>query len=273
MPSVSKAYSKSVTSRFSSAAATYNRHANVQLKTAARLMSILQKTRDVQSILEIGCGTGILTKMLSQKFPAAAIDATDISSGMILQSQKHLKAWKNIRWITGDFREMRNSGKYDLVISSSALHWITPLDKTLRMINDLLDRDGILAFGIMLRGTLAELHRARKETAPRKAVQQQLPTRMKVASLLEKTGFRIIKMHNKKYRPVFRSAALLLKSLHEQGVTGGPFTARRKHLTRGELAQLVFYYDKHCNCRGGVFATYEVLHVLARKTLAKSSRV
>jgi len=259
---------KSIAARFSAAADTYDNHAAVQSRTASQLINLLAAKLSAKSILEIGCGTGILTKKLAKRFPFARICATDISDGMIRHAREHFKPPKNISWLTGDFRESRNLGTFDLVISSSALHWITPLSRTFRKISALISKDGTLAFGIMLKGTLAEVHTARRKVVPSKKARKQLLPENKVLTLLKASGLTILKKHRAIYRNVFKSGRLLLRSLHEQGVTSGPFASGQTPLNRRELEKLVSYYDKHYKCTDGVYATYKVLFVLAtRKTL------
>ncbi|MDD4870692.1 MAG: methyltransferase domain-containing protein [Kiritimatiellae bacterium] len=257
---------KSVASRFSAAADTYNRHADVQSKAASRLIRLIDNNPAIKSILEIGCGTGILTAKLAKKFPSARICATDISKGMILESKKQLKSQQNIKWITGDFRELPGLGRFDMVTSSSSLHWIPPLDTTFQKVQTLLKKNGIFAFSMMVKGTLAELHTARKRVVPSKRVSKQLPAQKEILNSLKRCGLKIIHKYNETCRVTFKSASCLLKSLHEQGVTGGPFASGKTPLNRSDLARLVSYYNTHYKCSGGsVFATHKVLYVVAKE--------
>ena len=256
---------KSIASRFSAAAGTYDNHAGVQARVASQLTALLGTDRPVGSILEVGCGTGLLTKKLARIFPSAQICATDISSKMIFNAQKHFRSKKSILWIAGDFREVLDLGRFDLIVSSSALHWITPLEKTFRKISSHLKKNGLLVFGIMLKGTLAELHEARRNTVPAKAVQKELPPEKEVLNALKAARLQIVRKQRATYRDFFRSGAHCLKSLHEQGVTGGPFSSGRTPLTRSELTELVSYYDKNYKCVDGVYATYNVLYIVAEK--------
>jgi len=200
---------KSVASRFSAAANTYNRHAGVQSKAVSRLIRLLDHKSAVKSILEIGCGTGILTAKLADKFSLAQIYATDISRGMILESQKQLKSRQKIKWIVGDFRELSGLGKFNMVISSSSLHWIVPLRTTFRKIYGLLEKGGTFAFSIMLKGTLVELHTARVKVAPSKKVIRQLPVQKEIMTYLKQCGLDIIHKQVEIYHCVFLNLQML----------------------------------------------------------------
>mgnify|MGYP001592734018 CR=1 FL=1 len=263
---------QTVAGRFSAAAGTYNRHAIAQSSAASNLMKLLPRRHAVRSILEIGCGTGILTAKLAKRFPSAGIHAADISREMILEAKKRLVGSRTIKWIARDFRELRLKPGFDLITSSSSLHWITPLDRTFRKASRLLKKDGLLVFSMMAKGTLAELHESRRRIAPAKKPTKQLPRVSDVLNNLKDAGLDVCFQSRKTYRATFKSAANLLKSLHEQGVTGGHFASGSKQLNRGELERLVSYYDRHYKCPGGIVASYEVLYVAAKKTEKMLSR-
>ncbi|MCL6586559.1 MAG: methyltransferase, partial [Anoxybacillus sp.] len=63
--------------RFSERANTYDQFANVQKKMAHELMARI--SRPPKTILEIGCGTGYLTKLLYDAYPHAQLTAIDIA--------------------------------------------------------------------------------------------------------------------------------------------------------------------------------------------------
>ena len=63
---------QNVNRHFSKAAAEYDRYACVQKKMAQRLIQKIQLERPPQHILEIGCGTGCLTRELAERLGAKA---------------------------------------------------------------------------------------------------------------------------------------------------------------------------------------------------------
>lgn len=73
-------------------------------------------------VLDLGCGTGTISKRISEKFPNSDITCVDIASNMIeiakFKLQNHpLKSFK-----IGDFSNISFDEKYDVVVSSLALH-------------------------------------------------------------------------------------------------------------------------------------------------------
>lgn len=73
-------------------------------------------------IIDLGCGTGTIAKRISEKFPNSKIVCLDIASNMIDIAKYKLSEHKGIEFITGDFSKMDFDNKFDVVVSSLALH-------------------------------------------------------------------------------------------------------------------------------------------------------
>ncbi len=116
---------------------------------------------EIDSILEIGCGTGFLTELLGRRFPRALIYAVDIARPMIDLAIERIGEYGRIRWHVADARQFRPDRDFPLIISSSALHWMTPVSETVKRLGDMLETGGNLVSALMVKGTLEELHAAR----------------------------------------------------------------------------------------------------------------
>ncbi len=249
----------SIRARFSAAAPTYERHAVIQRRVAGRLTTFLDDIPQPDTILEAGCGSGLLTEMLMRVFPTARIDALDISEGMINEARGRIPDQSRIRWIVGDVRNFQTAGQYDLVVSSSSLHWAEPLIETLLSLRHSLAPKGILTAAIMLRGTLEELHSARRIIAPHKAPSAQLMYFHDMAETFKCAGFSIINRQEETYKAEYASAIEFLQCIHDQGLTGGPVSRSGTPLSRQELAALIDEYDmRYALGGGGVHASYNV---------------
>ena len=82
--------SPSVTARFCAAAQTYHDESSMQHKVAERLATSMLPMEPIDSVLEMGCGTGFLTELLRKRFPEAVIHALDIARPMIKQARERL---------------------------------------------------------------------------------------------------------------------------------------------------------------------------------------
>ena len=255
-----------MTARFSLASATYHGKADVQKAVARKLLSLVRATRPVGHILEIGCGTGLLTELLIENFPTAMIHAMDASRDMIARARDRLSKANHIRWFTSDIRTFDSPVSYRLVVSSSSMHWIFPIEDGLRCIADFLEDGGDAVVALMLHGTLGELRNTRLRVAPHKPLLGRLPLAEEVLTGLENAGLRVVAKWQETIRANHVSAEAFLRTIHEQGLTGGMVSSSKCPLTRGELKRLRAEYEaEYHNGGSGVFASYEVLYVRATK--------
>ena len=254
----------SICQYFSRAARRYHRHAALQRQIADELAERHLHSVGCESVLELGCGTGFLTRHLAERFPDATIDAVDISADMI-DLARHMLPATNIRWQVADMNQLPKQRKYDLVASSTSLHWGEPLEQLVRQVGRWLRPVGKLAAAVMSADTLAELHAIRREVAPHKTPPRRLPTADELADYLTAAGLSVCEISSQTYRQSFPSSLDLLRHLQLTGFTGGPFSHRESEtLVRSELAALADRYAKqHAGADGQVDATFQATYVLA----------
>ena len=108
------------------------------------MKSILPKVKN-KTILDLGCGTGDMDEFFIQN-GAKHVVATDISKNMILKAQKKHPSKK----IDFQILKMENlsklEGKFDIVYSSLAFHYVKDFNKLIKNIYNLLKPNGILVF-------------------------------------------------------------------------------------------------------------------------------
>ncbi|MCX8001194.1 MAG: malonyl-ACP O-methyltransferase BioC [Anoxybacillus mongoliensis] len=141
--------------RFSERAKTYDQFANVQKKMAHELMSRI--CRPPKTILEIGCGTGYLTKLLHDAYPYAKLTAVDIAPGMIETAKQRLGA-RSITWLCADIEEAELHETYDLIISNATFQWLTNPKQTIAKLAERRNEGGQLLFSTFGDRTFHELH-------------------------------------------------------------------------------------------------------------------
>jgi len=255
--------SKKIRRSFSAAAESYDRHNAIQTAVARRLIDFLPANRQFKSILEIGCGTGIYTKMLVDKFPGSRIYSLDISPEMVNRARQHIRH-ENMIWLVEDAREVILEEKVSLVTGSTTVHWVNPLDELFANLNRQLYNRGQLIVNVMLRGTLTELHELRRRVAPDKFKSPLLPTRGQVLHRLDGSKLKILKVDEVEIVQEYDSAPQFLDALNEQGVAHCS-EGQSIHFSRGELKELVDLYEKEFSTDKGVAATYRILELQAVK--------
>lgn len=111
---------KQIARHFSRHANDYEQMAVMQKDIADRLLKMIPE-KEYSTILDIGCGSGYLCRKLRKCFSAAEITGVDIAPEMIRLAEK---SDPKGRYICKDFMKMKISKKkYDLIVSSSVLHW------------------------------------------------------------------------------------------------------------------------------------------------------
>jgi len=78
-----------------------------------------------ENILEVGCGSGRLTKLISQLHPLKKYSAIDISEDLISVAKKKLHT-DNIYFQCVDLLQFQTTEKFDLVFSCEVLQHIDP---------------------------------------------------------------------------------------------------------------------------------------------------
>jgi demethylmenaquinone methyltransferase/2-methoxy-6-polyprenyl-1,4-benzoquinol methylase len=106
---------------FDDTTTTYNRVAkwatyNKDNYWKNEILSHIQQ--DSKSILELACGTGILTRKIVKKFPAAKIIGIDITKNYLDLAQKNLESYKNITFVHQDAEKLDLDMKFDCIVSS-----------------------------------------------------------------------------------------------------------------------------------------------------------
>jgi len=242
--------------RFSAAAKTYDRHARPQLALAQSVVSALPELYPEQ-ILELGAGTGQLTRLLIEQFPDVPIEAVDVAEKMVEHSRSTFRTFPQVNWIEADAQTYRAKEPYPLIVSSAALHWVSNLRKTFSTIFQCLENDGLFAVGMMLSGTLKELRELQHAIVPEKTPPNALPGYAATEKALHEAGFRVLRKIHSEEQIFYDSAEEFFRAIHEQGVTGRRITGSSIPLTRGELSELVGEYQERFAADGGVYATYE----------------
>jgi malonyl-CoA O-methyltransferase len=258
-------HDKAVAARFSAAARSYAASVDIQVVAADMAARLLAGMPDPDRVLEVGCGTGLLTRRLRERWPAAEIWAVDISPAMISQARRALPDDGRTNWRVADASSFDAGHRFPVVASSSSLHWMSPLPELFSHLAGIMTKGGRLAFTMMLAGSLRELREARAAVAPGKRAPARLPLRDEVLDALRAASFRVDHAQTEEVRIRHADAAALLSALHRQGVTGGRVSSGGTPLNASDLRGLRAHSDRHYrDAAGGVWCAYEILAARAR---------
>lgn len=240
--------------RFSAALADYDRQAAVQKQISRQLCDLLRATdRQVFThILEIGCGTGNLTRLLAYHFSAEQWTLNDLCD-----TQSRLTAvlaGQNIRFHCGDGETLPFEAQYDLIASASAVQWFHHQECFIRRCAERLTANGLLLFSTFSPQNLYEI---RELTG----VGLNYPDAAQWQQWLS-ADFEILHCSQQQTELRFSSPLNVLRHLKQSGVTA----TQKQFWTKGKLAAFCQNYQKNYRTSDDkVHLTYTPMLFLARK--------
>jgi malonyl-CoA O-methyltransferase len=152
-----------IASNFSMVAQGYDAWATAQAEIARGLVARLPSAFAPRMMVDLGCGTGLLSSLLVERFPEAELLGLDIAEGMIEVCRRRWEGNARTRFVVADAEEPSQVRPADLVASSCTTQWFDRPAETLRMWIDALASGGILDCAVLLRGSFAELEAAYRE--------------------------------------------------------------------------------------------------------------
>jgi trans-aconitate 2-methyltransferase len=111
-------------------------------------------------IYDLGCGTGNVTRMISERWPAATVYGIDNSKEMLAKAAAESQ---RVQWVEADVRQWRPVAPPDVIFSNATLHWVENHRELFPRLAGCLKPGGCLAVQMPLSWDLAS-HRLMRET-------------------------------------------------------------------------------------------------------------
>jgi len=135
----------------------YARNSRIQEEYGRKQLAQLALTGN-EAVLDIGCGDGRITAELAQRVPRGRVVGVDISPGMIAAAREtHERLHRNLTFEVADAKALSFEPEFDLVFSTSALHWVKDHLEVLKGIRHALKPGGKIYLTFGARGTLSGL--------------------------------------------------------------------------------------------------------------------
>lgn len=170
----------------------YERFKDERSRPFFDLLALVQPTPSAK-VVDLGCGTGELTRTLHARVGAGDTLGIDLSTDMLSRSGQF--AGNGLRFEQGDIAQFSAPGAYDVVFSNAALHWVPDHAALLRRLSEALRPGGQIAVQVpanhdhlshWVARAVAEELLPRTEALPPSSVL----TPEAYAGLLEELGFR-----------------------------------------------------------------------------------
>jgi malonyl-CoA O-methyltransferase len=249
-----------VRAAFERASAGYEPAATLQARVSTELLERLTPFGFApRALLDLGAGTGRVTRQLRQRYRGALVIALDLSPGMLRVAARHQRPWRRFARVCGDaLRLPLASASLDLVFSNLMLQWCEPLDAALAEVRRVLKPEGFFAFSTFGSDTLYELRSAWSAVDACSHV-NHFPDVQEVGDALMRAGLTEPVLDVDRIEVGYPRALDLmhdLKAIGAHNVTAG----RPRTLGgRARLARLEAAYEPFRR-EGGLPATYEVVY-------------
>ena len=134
-----------LTSLHSSQAARYDLESVSQRDSGLKMIDRLD-IQEGSTILDLGCGTGGLTKVLAEKVGAEGKVVAVDPDGERLKIAREKYSASNIEYVQANDKSFPTAKQYDLVFCNATIHWISDKSGLYRRVYDSLQPGGRFAF-------------------------------------------------------------------------------------------------------------------------------
>lgn len=249
-----------VAQRFAKAGASYTEHAIVQQQICQSLFKLMQQQLSdipLDRVFEIGCGTGNLTQLMLRNLPIKQLILNDLYP----EVQQHFSPQQAIEWQIGDIEQIEYPTALDLIVSSSALQWMTDLDAVFKKCRAALKSQGYFCFSSFGQQNLKQI----------KMLTGQGLDYLSIETLQEKLltqSFEVLHLSQSIENLNFAHPKQVLQHLQATGVTA---TASKHRWSKQSLQQFYLDYEQFSSldsCGQRVYSlSYHPIYCIARRTV------
>lgn len=257
--SVESSVKKNIARNFGNAARIYDDVAQLQYQVGYRLIERLRAVKFVktpQVILDLGAGTGHFSSLLTQYFGEAQVIALDIAQPMLIAAQQRALSIQ----VCADFDYLPLAvDSVDIVYSNMALQWSFDLPSTLRAIQRVLKKNGVLLFSLPVTNSLHELRASWRVIDDKSHVNEFVSVGVLQESL-QQMGYQDCQISTEN---CVQHYATVYQLLHALKAVGANYVHGKKSscLTgKQRLQQLTNAYEQYRDPIKGLPVSYEIVY-------------
>ena len=144
------------------------------------------------TIVDLGCGTGQLTRRLVERFPGATVVGVDLSAGMLGEARRAEGGGSSPRYVRGDALALPlRTESIDVAVCTESLHWYPDQEEVLAGLSRILRPGGRLVIASIATVTRLGDRVLRGASGLGGAEIRALPP-ASLRALLGRTGFEVV---------------------------------------------------------------------------------
>ena len=253
---------------FAKALSSYDQQALAQQQINRRLCTMLQQSFDSAQVfdsgIEIGCGSGDLTRLLNRQYSVRSWWLNDLNSAALAKTKVLLqqKEMASVHLLAADAEQLDRTlalaQQFDLWVSASTVQWFQQPQRFIQLAVQGLKQHGILLFSTFLPDNLAEIKQLTN-------IGLTYPARQQWLQWLQ-PHFELLALDSQPIRLYFEQPSAVLQHLKATGVTATHTHKSGKQLwTKGKLAEFYQRYRQQFSLGEQVYLTYSPLLILAKR--------
>lgn len=230
--------------RFTRKLSSYEEHAKIQKQMAEKLLSYIPKDRKYNTILEIGCGTGLFTKLINNNIKYDYYYANDI----VEECESYIKKINSDIIFTPEDIEkyiQKSDKKFDLIVSNASMQWIEEFEDFIKVLLSKLEPNGVLVFSTFGTENFREIYYVIGKTLPYYSV-NKLRNIFEKQEIFVEEEIRIL---------AFKTPLDVLKHIQKTGVNA----ISSESWTKKGLSEFEAGYNNFCS--GKPTLTYNPIYV------------
>lgn len=244
----------------------YHENAHVQKQSAQRLLASLKPWTEIippGPILEIGCGTGFVTRGLYDLFPNRDIEITDLSPEMVEFCKNHVEIPEKFNGkVTFEKRDgeflQGEKEHYGLIISGFVAQWFKDPAYSMGRMLEMLKPGGLLLASFPGKDTFKEW-KHHCETLDLPFTGNELPDTEEMVIKLS-VGPVQVDFYEDHVTDEFENATAFFRHLKKTGVSTNK---NDRQLSSSELRQLIRHWDSIAP--NGVKVSYHTVFIAAKR--------
>ncbi|RLM25758.1 malonyl-[acyl-carrier protein] O-methyltransferase BioC [Brenneria alni] len=239
---------QAIAQAFGRAADSYDRFAQLQRASGARLLEMIAHHNGSQ-VLDAGCGTGHFSRCWRQL--GKTVTALDLSAAMLAHASEQQAA---DCYLQGDIENLPLADRrVDISYSNLAVQWCDDLPRALAELHRVTRSGGVIAFSTLAEGSLLELAQAWQRLDGSRRVNRFLP----VSAIEAACQPYRYQLHQECVTRCFPDVLALLRSLKGIGATWLHQGRKPGLLSRARLNALSSVYPQQ---RGGYPLSYQLIY-------------